>query len=424
MLLYFKVGNYKSIKEPIVLDFNAAPISEHLDSNVIHDGDFSVLKSALLYGRNASGKSKILDAFAYFRLLILNSVEERFWEHVKTEPFMLSTTTEGEPSSFELGFVLGKLKYRYGAEVDAKRVHKEWLLEAKSATAKEFPVFMRIGEEFDIDPKRFSNANDLEKRTRANALFLSVASQWNVKKAETIHQWIRSIIVLHGLDDLRDRFTIQLLQDPTYAPLIKELVKKFDLDILDLGVTQFSPESEKNDGSNNNRFFERQKLRDDREERSVYTLHAKYDENNVPTDPVPFFLKIHESEGTIKFFKLIGPLMHAIFHDGLVIIDEFDARFHSLLSKAVLKLFNSKHGGSKAQLLVASHDTALLDRNLLRRDQIYFVEKSPFGASQVTSLVEYKSRKESPYDKNYLEGKYGAIPIIEEIESVLIHGEE
>jgi AAA15 family ATPase/GTPase len=354
MLLYFKVGNYKSIKDPIVLNFNAAAISEHPDSNVIQQNDFSVLKTILLYGRNASGKTKILDAFSYFRLCILNSVEERFWEDVKTEPFALSETTEHQPSTFEICFVLNKSKYRYGFEVDANSVHKEWLLEAKSGTAKDYPVFMRINNEFDIDLKRFPNANDLDKRTRSNALFLSVASQWNVKKAEMIHQWIRSIITIHGLRNLNDRLTIKLLQDPKYASLIKELITKADLDIFDLGLTEFSPENEKKQENDNKSYFERQKLLNERDEKSVYTLHLKYNEKNEQTNTVPFFLKIHESEGTVKYFNIIGPLVYALFHDGLVIIDEFDARFHPLLSKAILKLFNSDIVKSKAQLLVAS----------------------------------------------------------------------
>ena len=129
-----------------------------------------------------------------------------------------------------------------------------------------------------------------------------------------------------------------------------------------------------------------------------------------------------ESEGTKKYFNLVGVFITALQENRLVVIDEFDARLHTLLTKSILKLFNSPQTKSKAQLLVASHDTALLDRNLLRRDQIYFVEKNKFGATEVTSLVEFKPRKESPYDKNYLEGKYGAIPFIDGLESLLTNG--
>ena len=129
-----------------------------------------------------------------------------------------------------------------------------------------------------------------------------------------------------------------------------------------------------------------------------------------------------ESEGTRKFFNIIGVLILALTQDRVVIIDEFDARLHSLLTKAIIKLFNSSVLNSRAQLLVAVHDTALQDKKVLRRDQIYYIEKNRFGATSARSLVEYKARKEEPYDKNYLEGKYGAIPFIHDLENLVADG--
>src|SRR5580698_8533554 len=152
MLIYFKVGNYKSVKDPITLNFNAAAISEHTESNVIDEEGSPLLKSILLYGPNASGKSNILDAFVLFRWLINNSATDKQGnEAIDVQPFELSTSTENKPSFFEASFALGSLKYRYGFEVDRERVHKEWLLEAK--VTKEYPIFLRIGEEFEIDKK-------------------------------------------------------------------------------------------------------------------------------------------------------------------------------------------------------------------------------------------------------------------------------
>ena len=137
---------------------------------------------------------------------------------------------------------------------------------------------------------------------------------------------------------------------------------------------------------------------------------------------VPLLLNKSESEGTKKYFNIIGLLITALLENRVVVIDEFDARLHTLLTKAILKLFNSSVIKSTAQLIVASHDTALLDREILRRDQIYFIEKNVYGASSAVSLVEYKPRKDSPYDKNYLEGKYGAIPFIEDLEKLIVNG--
>jgi AAA15 family ATPase/GTPase len=417
MLIYFKVGNYKSIKEPILLNFNAATISEHTDSNVVEDAGIPLVKSILLYGPNASGKSKILDAFIYFKWLINNSATEKQGnELIDVESFALSDTTENSPCFFEVSFILGEHKYRYGFEVDQERIYKEWLLESK--VTKEYPVFLRIGEEFEIESKRFPNADGLEKRTRKNALFLSVASQWNVKKAEQINEWFSRIFTIHGMaDELYKNVTLDLLRDSTYAEVVKGFIQKADLGIQAIELTKVPLYRA---SANLPRELRNTLITD--EWPAVFTFHQKFNEKGEVIGNARFLLEDQESEGTKKYFNLIGVFIKAIAEDRIVVIDEFDTRLHTLLTKSILKLFNSSNNKSKAQLLAASHDTALLDRDLLRRDQIYFVEKNSFGASEVTSLVEYKARKESPYDKNYLEGKYGAIPFVDSLESLVGHG--
>lgn len=423
MLIYFKVGNYKSIKDPIELNFNAAAVSEHTDSNVIGDESMPLLKSILLYGHNASGKSKILDAFVFFRWFVINSaIENQRNEIIEVESFKLNTATVGKPSFFEASFMVGELKYRYGFEADTDRVHKEWLLESK--VTKEYPVFLRIEDEFQIDKKRFANADGLEKRTRKNALFLSVASQWNVAKAEKINEWFASIFTIDGfMDEVYKNLTIDLLKDVRYSKLVNEFIQKADLGINSIAAVDMPPTLQKSIKDIPDRFknslTEKWKGND---EKAVFTFHKRFDEKGNSGDNIPFLLDDQESDGTRKYFNLIGVFITAILENRLVVIDEFDARLHTLLTKSILKLFNSSQTKSKAQLLVASHDTALLDRNLLRRDQIYFVEKNKYGATEITSLVEYKPRKESPYDKNYLEGKYGAIPFIDGLESLMSHG--
>jgi len=417
MLIYFKTGNYKSIKDPITLNFNAAAISEHTDSNVIEDESLPLLKSILLYGPNASGKSKILDAFVMFKWLINNSATEKQGnEQIDVESFQLSEVTENKPSFFEACFTLDENRYRYGFEVDKEKIHKEWLLESKAT--KEYPVFLRIGDQFEITSKRFPNAEGLERRTRKNALFLSVASQWNVKKAEQINDWFSRIFTIHGVsDELYKNVTLDLLKDKKHADEVKSFIQKADLGIQSIELTNVPLYRGSKDLP--------RELRNTlitEEWPAVFTLHQKFNENGEVIGSARFLLEDQESEGTQKYFSLIGVFIKAIAEDRIVVIDEFDARLHTLLTKSVIKLFNSSKTKSKAQLLAASHDTALLDRDLLRRDQIYFVEKNRYGASEVTSLVEYKPRKESPYDKNYLEGKYGAIPFIDSLETLVAHG--
>lgn len=423
MIIYFKVANYKSIKEAVTLNFNATSISEHTDSNVISHEKLSLIKSILLYGHNASGKSKLLDALVYFKWFINNSAtEKQSSEQIDVEPFELNEANAKRPSFFEMSFVIGKLKYRYGFEADKESISKEWLLESKAT--KEYPVFLRINQKIEVDYKRFGNSEDLEKRTRKNALFLSVASQWNVSKAQKIDEWIESIFTVHGMEDNEYRkFTIDLLKDKKYAKLINSFIKKADLGINSIDVVDIPIKVEdiiKRVPDELKDFFK--KGFKERSEKTVFAIHNKYNDNNEVVGNVPLLLDKSESEGTKKYFNIIGLLITALLENRVVVIDEFDARLHTLLTKAILKLFNSSIIKSNAQLIVASHDTALLDREILRRDQIYFIEKNIYGASSAVSLVEYKPRKDSPYDKNYLEGKYGAIPFIEDLEKLIVNG--
>lgn len=419
MLVYFKVGNYKSIKDPIVINFSAAAINDHSDTNIFKKGKSDLLKSVVLYGSNASGKSKILDALVFFRWYIINSATEtHIKQPIATEPFLLNTRTRNEPSFFEAEFFVKQNRYRYGFEADEKSIKKEWLLEVKATTSK--PLFLRINQEFEITSAKFPGGQGLEKRTRKNALFLSVAAQWNAPLAEQIVDWFSSIYTVHGMmDDHFKSLTTGFLKEDGYSKVIKELIQHADLGINSLETPDM--------GEMDEAILEslpadlREKYR---ERKPVFATHNVYDDHGNVIEETPFNMMTVESEGTRKFYNLSGLLADAVINGRLVIADELDARLHTLLTRAIIKLFNSEQLRTEAQLLAVSHDTALLDRTLLRRDQIYFVEKDRVGATQVATLVEYKARKEAPYDKNYLEGKYGAIPFIEDFEKVLADGEE
>ena len=419
MILYFKVGNFKSIYEKIVLNFNATSLSDYNDSNVIELNKKSILKSILLYGHNASGKSKILESIDFFKWFVSNSATEKLEDsRLDLEPFRLLENSNKEPSFFEMSFFIGKTVYRYGFEADDKKVYKEWLLEVKKTTEK--PIFLRINNEFKIEYKIFENSEGLDVRTRNNALFISVASQWNVKVAQKIVDYIYSIISVQGLNDREYRdITIDLLKNNSYTELIQKFIQKADLgingiNVIDVPITYENLEKSIPEGL-------REIFKEQFEKRKPTTLiseHKVFDKDNNFVRMEPFLFQKSESEGTKKYFNLIGLIIIAIKENRPIIIDEFDAKLHSLLSKAILKLFNSNKIRTTSQLLVACHDTSLIDRNILRRDQIYFVEKDYKGSTNIITLAEYKPRKESPFDKNYLDGKYGGIPIIDDLESI------
>lgn len=403
-----------------MINFTASSISEHRDTNVSETKRHSLLRTMLLYGHNASGKSKLLDALVMMRWIIVNSAAGmQSGQTIPVEPFLLDEETAEQPSLFEASFCVADQTYRYGFEADKSKIVQEWLFEVR--TNDEIPLFLRMGEKVQVeDARRLENADSLEQRMRINALFLSVASQWNVQKAEQILNWFQSIDTVSGIDDeYYKRTTLELMKNEKVAAEVMEFVRRADVGIDSLAVglpnlkTRRLPEGFTPHDPGDLSLHELP---------NVFTSHQQFDAHGKPVRKVQFIMESQESEGTIKFFNLVGIFIRAISENRLVIVDEFDARFHPLLSKAIIRLFNSAKGGCTAQLLAATHDTALLDRDLLRRDQICFVEKDKYGASRLTSLAEYKIRKEAPYEKNYLEGRFGAIPFIEEFESILKHG--
>ena len=251
-------------------------------------------------------------------------------------------------------------------------------------------------------------------------MFLSVCSQWNVTKAEHIVRWFSNIHTIHGLNDIAYRkLTVDLLKNTFYENLVKAFLKKVNLGIIGIELIDASPKAEEilKGLPEDLREEYKGRIKEDLK-KSVFTLHNKYNSELEVVDQVPFFLDSDESEGTKKFFNVIGVILSSILENKIVIIDEFDARLHTLLTKAILKLYNSDKIKSSSQLLASCHDTSLIDRRILRRDQIYLIEKNRYGASILNSLVEFKPRKEEALDKNYLQGKYGGIPFIDDIESL------
>jgi len=313
MLIYFKVGNYKSIKEPVTINFNASSITEHGGSNIAQEKHASLLKSILLYGHNASGKSKILDAFAFFSWFVRNSAKEnQSSERIDVNYFELSDLTEKKPSFFEIAFLVGNKKYRYGFEADEQIIHKEWLLE--TSIKKENPLFLRINNDFEIDLKRFQNADGLKKRTRKNALFLSVASQWNVKKAEEIDEWFGNLSFIHGLKENTYRIrTLAALKDEKTSKLIQAFMKAADLGINSVDALSMEVEKLLEQATDEDIKSEiKQRFVEKKETQFVVSLHSKYSNNNEKKTEVPFDFDMMESDGTIKYFNIAGAIVDSI----------------------------------------------------------------------------------------------------------------
>ena len=426
MLIEFSVGNYLSFKTKSTLSLAATSITEHTDTNVFFADRHNLLKGAVIYGANASGKSNFIRAMSTMRHLVLQSFDQSSTDELDVTPFLLSTSTEEAPSFFEAIFIAEGVRYRYGFEVDSKKVHAEWLFEAPKNAEK--PLFLRESDGIEV-MKTFPEGKDLEDRTRENALFLAVTDRFNGKIAKMIMRWFRNFITISGLShEGYKSVTFGLLADQKTDNRLK-LINFYTS--LEMGFEAISIDKKP---------FDPKELPKEMPESvakqflsdleggfkiDIKTIHKKYNNEGKIIGHVEFDLRNQESSGTNKLFNISGPVFNVLNDGGVLIIDELDASLHPLLTLAVSKLFNSKRfNPNNAQLIFATHDTNLLNYGNYRRDQIYFVEKDQFGASDIYSLVEYKEegktvRKDRSFEKDYIEGRYGAIPYIGNLSDIV-----
>ncbi|HEY84361.1 MAG TPA: ATP-binding protein [Chloroflexi bacterium] len=431
MLIEFSVGNFRSFKEVATFSMLAAKLrakNKELDANNVFylTDSLALLKSGAVYGANASGKSNLVQAIAFMRKFVLGSSKDtQVTEAINVEPFKLNTETEESPTYFEIVFYHNNTRYRYGFTADREKIHTEWLYHVPSKI--ETKLFIREDDEFDLSTV-FKEGKGLESRTRNNALFLSVVAQFNGKISQNILLWFTRLGIVSGLNDREYRhITIDMLKDKKTRQGIISLVKQLDTGISDIIIetrdlpeTDLYPDMRKKlqrllpDGA--------QVKTVDVTATTIATLHKKYDEENQFVSNESFSIEAHESKGTQKIFYLSGPLLHTLQTGKILIIDELDARFHPLITAAIIRLFNAKATNPhNAQLVFTTHDTNLLDNRYFRRDQIWFTEKDKYGATDLYSLAEYRVRirNDASFEKDYISGKYGAVPFIGNLESFL-----
>ena len=415
MIVKFSVENYLSFKEKTDINFEAGGIKDYPDSifSPFYNSNIALLKSIGIFGHNAGGKSNILKGISFMKDFVLNSSREsNSTQSIKIQPFLLSTTTEHAPSTFEVTFFIESIKYRYGFSVTNREVVSEWLFFTEKR--KESILFARANQSYTFEKvfkSDFKGKFELYAEvTRTNSLFLSVLAQFNNSLCLKISNWFNDLIIASDSAhfNLID-CTADLMTTSDYRYLVTEMMKKADLGIESVEEKYIGSSSTKNV------FIDFVLSATKSEEESQYhvrTGHIKFNKDNIAVGKVMFDLLKNESLGTQKFFGILGPILYALKQCKIILIDEIDARMHSLLLESVIALFNSrKYNPNGAQLVFTSHNTHLL-KNGLRRDQMAFVEKNEFGVSSLDILHQKapKVRNDATFDKDYLLGKYGAIP--------------
>ena len=410
MLISFSISNFLSFKEERTLSMEASSISEHKDSLIVRpNGKF--LRSAVLYGANSSGKTNFISALSRMKMVILSSVRLNENDKLKYSPFLLSDSSMKAPTRFEMEFMTdNETSYRYGFSYTEDEIIEEWLF-CQIKNKSEYPLFIRTEEGIAVS-KSFKEGLGKEELTNSNRLFLSLVAQLNGKTSQKIIEWFKNYEVISGLDqqDYLDK-SLKMIQDQSAG--YNESVSLFHN--MKLGFNSIFVEEEKN----KQKELERYLLLGKNLNYTVKTIHNKYGADGNITGTIVFDKEEQESAGSNKIIDLSGPLFTTLRNGGLLIVDELDAKLHPILTRQLVRLFNdAEENPNNAQLIFATHDTNLLSTEIFRRDQIWFTEKDDVEQTDLYSLVEFKlpdgtiPRKDSNLERNYIRGRYGAIPFI------------
>jgi len=401
-LIEFSVENFKIFKKKVVFSMFARKSKHTFDNN----GE-NLLKTSLIYGPNASGKSTLFQAFALLRNGIISSANNPEGSILPYQPFALSPV-EDKPVFYEVVFSMGKKIFKYNFSILKNEIHTENLFEILS-TKKEKEYLIRKKQNIKVFFD-FKNSQDVaEVKTRKEVLFLSAASQWNNELAMQIVEGFKNINVISGPDSENYRgYTMNLFKTGGgKKDKILDFLKKADFCIESGSVEKMKlPE------------FVRKQIsivgtKDiPNEVDTIFFEHNKFDIKGTKIGTTKFNIG-DESAGTQKFFDVLGPIVDTIENGKVLLVDEFDNSLHPYLTKFILDLFE-RNNPNNAQLIVTTHDTSLLSRKEFNKEQFWFTKKNKFGAGNLFSLAEFKTqRNDTEFSQKYLEGRFGALPFID-----------
>lgn len=408
MLIRFSFKNFKSFKDENCLDMEATSLKEH-EYNIAKTDSTEILKVSAIYGANASGKTNVLQAFSYMKKRILVSDDSKANSPMDEEN-IYSFMINDNPISLEVEILAKNNKiYKYGFDILKDKIISEWLYEKR--INKFYEIFERNNNNVQImkvKNKLFDLANIDDK-----SLFLKSfrAIDKSNEDFNSVYEWFMNSNYLDlgdpkFEDALNKRISLRIVEDEKYRSELLAFIKTFDATIDSIDVSPNSLEEIKN----TNGIVK------------VELVHNCKDGKKA----LPLAL---ESNGTMKMFHLFDFFMDALKNGMVLFVDELDAKLHPLLTRYIINLFhNSEKNIGNGQLIYSTHDTVNLNKETFRRDEIWFAEKDKNGISEIYSLSDYimedengnakKVRNDATYNKDYLTGRYGAIPVLEEFNIV------
>ena len=426
MLIELKISNFRSIREEQTFSLVAGNADKELTSCVIDRelpglSGVRFLKGAAIYGANASGKSNIIEAISYVTDFVLRSATKIHpGDPTGAEPFKLDRESPNKPSEFEVTFVAEGDRFVFGFSVTPTRVVEEYLVAYPKGVPQRWyqRTFNASKNSYDwAKPSTsFKQDKSLQDKTRENSLFLSVGPQFNHAQLTQVFNWFKkSVKFIHLSADamLHPGFTAELVAKPTHHDRILNLLRSADIGVADAQIKETEISIDELKKNLPPAILSR--LEKDGQIKSQKGIEINLTHKADGIAPVALDFDDEESAGTRRFFALLGPWTDILDNGHTVFVDEIETSLHPILVKELLKLLLcSKNNPKGAQVVFTTHNPVLLDGTLMRRDQIWFTEKSPAGATHLYPLTDYQPRKDEALAKGYLAGRYGAIPFMPE----------
>jgi AAA15 family ATPase/GTPase len=417
MLIEFRVENFRSFKDMQTLSMMGANLSEHVKSNTFDSGlkGFDrLLRTAMVYGPNAAGKTNLMRALQVMQSFVISSVSTTGVTQYPYLPFKLSTLTRGAPSIFEISFIQDDIRYEYEYNIGPTQIERERLVEhvqSQSRTRGRL-LFDRVWNKrakqynWTFGPSFKGERSTWSNSTRPEALFLSTATQLNSAQLRPVFDWFqKKLVVVAGHTTLNQSLSLEVWDQPDGKARLLPFLKEADLGIVDIRVER-KPLPPAGGGLIIQGMLQ-PRLGQPPDVVQVTLSHASED----PENPVAFNLE-EESSGTKTLFFTAGAWLNVISNGEVMLFDEIDTNMHPKLLMFLIQKFQSDTNPNNAQLICTTHNTSLLDREVFRRDQFWFVDKDKSGASKLYPLTDFKPRNDEVIERWYMRGRYGALPIL------------
>jgi AAA15 family ATPase/GTPase len=411
VLVEFRFKNFRSFMGETVFSMVPSSDKTNLVNSAVETKNTSVpriLKVAGIYGANASGKSNVVKAMYLMRAIVAHSAMFQPNQMLPAQPFRLSEGKAEEPTEFEITFFQDQVRYQFGFAFNAKQITSEWLIAYKTSKpqtwySREYDSNKKAYD-YKFGPSLLGPKTVWRDATRQNSLFLSTAVQLNSEQLKSVFDWItKSLVIFNTFDNPKLSTTVEHIKQ--WGPdAVRSFLSAADIAIDNIQLKsypgfvqkiQFDPATEQ--------------LSNTHEEQSLLLPTFSHTTRNGSA----IFELMDESDGTQRLFALAGPLFEILERGQVLVIDELDKSLHALLVRHLIERFQlPSESTSQAQLIFTSHDTSLLNSDLLRRDQIWFTEKDEQQASKLFPLTDFAPRKHEAFERGYLSGRYGAVPIL------------